>query len=59
MPCCMIDLSQVVCGIYDDRVLRQILSEKDLTFETSLEIAKGMESAQKDVVKPLFVNTIN
>ena len=51
MPCCMIDLSQVVCGVYDDRVLRQILSEKDLTFETSLEIAKGMESAQKDVVK--------
>ena len=41
---------RLVCGIYDDRILRRLLSEKDLTFETSLEMVKGMESAQKDPV---------
>ena len=50
---------RLVCGIYDNRILRRLLSKKDLTFGTSLEIAKGMESAQKDAVKHLSVSAIN
>ena len=36
--------NRIICGIYDDRILRRLVFEIDLTFETSLEIAKGMES---------------
>ena len=41
---------RLICGMNDKQIQRRLLSEKDLTFETSLEITKGMESAQKDAV---------
>ena len=41
---------RLVCNIYDNQLQRRLLSEKDLTFETSMEMAKGMESPQKDPV---------
>ena len=40
---------RIVCEINDGVIQRHLLSEKELTFKTALEIAQGMESAVKKV----------
>jgi len=40
---------RIVCGINDGVIQRRLLSEKELTFKTALEIIQGMESAAKNV----------
>jgi len=39
----------IVCGINDGVIQHQLLSEKELTFKTALEITQSMESAVKNV----------
>ena len=36
---------RIVCGINDAVIQRRLLSEKELTFKSALEVAQGMESA--------------
>ena len=38
-----------MCGIGDQALQRELLSEKDLTYERALEIALSHESATKNV----------
>ena len=40
---------RIVCGINDSIIQRRLLSEKELSFKTALELAQGMESAAKNV----------
>ena len=40
---------RLVCGIGDDRIQRQLLSEPDLTFDKALKLAQAIETASKDV----------
>jgi len=39
----------IVCGINDGVIQRRLLSEKELTFKTALEIIQGMELVAKNV----------
>ena len=39
----------IVCGINDAVIQCRLLSEKDLTFKTTLELAQSMESAAKNL----------
>ena len=39
----------IVCGINNTIIQRRLLSEKELSFKTALELAQGMESAAKNV----------
>ena len=39
----------IVCGINDTIIQHRLLSEKELSFKTALELAQGMESAAKNV----------
>lgn len=41
--------ARLVCGINDNRIQRRLLSEADLTFKQALQIAMGMELAEKNV----------
>ncbi len=38
---------RLVCGINDDRILRRLLSETELTFKKALQISTSMETADK------------
>ena len=40
---------RIVCGINDAVIQCRLLSEKDLTFKTTLELAQSMESAAKNL----------
>jgi len=40
---------RIVCGINDGVIQHRLLSEKESTFKTVLEIAQGMELAVKNV----------
>ena len=40
---------RIVCGINGSIIQRWLLSEKELSFKTALELAQGMESAAKNV----------
>ena len=40
---------RIVCRINDTIIQRCLLSEKELSFKTALELAQGMESAAKNV----------
>ena len=40
---------RLVCGINDDRIQRRLLSETNLNFESALNLAQAMESANKNV----------
>ena len=40
---------RIVCGVNDAVIQRRLLSEKELTFKSALEIAQGMESAAQNV----------
>ena len=40
---------RIVCGINDTVIQCRLLSEKDLTFKTTLELAQSMESAAKNL----------
>ena len=45
---------RLVCGINDSRLQRRLLAEKDLTFQTAMDIAQAMEAADrsaKDLAK--------
>ena len=37
-----------VCGLYKESIQRRLLAEADLTLKKALEIAQGMEAAEKD-----------
>ena len=39
----------IVCGINDTIIQLRLLSEKELSFKTALELAQGMESAAENV----------
>ena len=39
----------IVCGINDAVIQCRLLSEKDLTFKTTLELAQSMKSAGKNL----------
>ena len=39
----------IICGINDTIIQHRLLSEKELSFKTALELAQGMEWAAKNV----------
>ena len=49
---------RLVCGINHDCIQRRLLSEVTLTFDTALQLAQAIKSADKDVqdLKPLKVH---
>ena len=40
---------QLVCGINDDHIQRRLLSESSLTLDSAIKLARGFESAMRDV----------
>ena len=38
---------RLVCGVNNDRIQRRLLSERDLNYKKALELAQGMEQAEK------------
>ena len=40
---------RIVCSINDSIIQRRLLSEKELSFKSALELAQGMESAAKNI----------
>lgn len=40
---------RLVCGLKNESIQKRLLSEKDLIYEKAVEIAVGMEAAQRDV----------
>ena len=42
---------RIMCGLWHKAIQRRLLSEVDLTYAKAMEIASGMESADRDTRK--------
>ena len=49
---------RLVCGVNHQSIQRRLLTEKDLTYEKALELAKSLKAAENGSLNIVATNTV-